>query len=137
MSRIEASRPSALSEEIERRDALQQARVARIDRPGERLAAGEIESDADLRMKGAPDRELVGIGDGVVELAPRQAIEQLFGLGAADSRPRRGSDSVAQLLERRGVRAARDDFDMTLAVPASTVRGRESPWRKIRCSRTC
>ena len=105
--------PFRLQRGIERGHALQQARIARIDRPRQRLAAGQIERDADLGMKGAADRELVRIGHGVVELAARQPVQQLLGLGERILDPRQVRIERAPLLQRRGVRAAGDDFDVT------------------------
>ena len=99
---------------IERSDAFQQARVARIDRPRQRLALRQIERDADLRVKRAPDRELVGIGDRVVELAPRQPIQQLLGFRQRILDPRQVRIERAPLLQRRRVRAAAHDFDVAL-----------------------
>ncbi len=114
--RIEDGREPAFRGQrgIERRDAPQQARVARVDHPRERLALGKIECDADFRMEGAADRELVRIGDGVVELAPRQPVEQLFGFRQRILDPRQVRIQRAPLLQRRGVRAAADDLDVAL-----------------------
>ena len=75
-------------------------------------------------MKRAADRELVRVGDRVVELAPRQPIEQLLGFRQRILDPRQVRIDRAPLLQRRRVRAAADDFDVAFVRLLDRARSR-------------
>ena len=75
-------------------------------------------------MKRATDGELVRIGDRVIELAPRQSIQQLFGFDRGIFDPAQVAVVGAQLLQRLGMRAARHDFDVTTVCLIEPARAR-------------
>ena len=108
----------------ERVDARLQRPVPARQRPGELLDARQVEGDSQFGVVVAGQREFVGVGDGRVEFAVPDAIEQIERVDA-------GHGPEVQLRRGRrhrgdggGVRAAGDHVEAALAERLGAGRSR-------------
>ncbi len=68
-------------------EVVQKPRVACAGGPGEGLSPREIEGNAQVRMRIMSQRELGGIGNGVIDAAVRHAVQQCLGIGTGILHP--------------------------------------------------